>query len=171
MNGNIEKKMCHDNLAATMLVALTELKGEVRDLEAELRSVQRELERARNQLVHAEAFLDLEQRKATTQSSNASVSVPTKAEICDNVESILRGNNKIPMHYRDLEKELRRRGIVIGGKKPENGLVSRIYSDKRFVRPTRRGFYALREDYPDAKSIGERKKEGSEIENREGSET
>ena len=168
MNEGTDKRVTHGNLTEAMLVGLNDLRLEVRDLEKKLRTIQRELERARNQLVHAQAYMDLEQRKAATQSPESASGVPSRAEVCDNVERILRGNNKEPMHYRELEKELRRRGVVIGGKKPENGLVSRIYNDKRFVRPARRGYYALREDYPDSKSIGERKKEVPVSESRPG---
>lgn len=143
-----------------LIVALRDgqrdLQQEVRQLERKVQEAQRELERARRKLAHVEGFLNLEEDKPHEIEPTDSQS-PSKDVVCDAVEQILRGNNGEPMHYRVLEAELRQRGTVILGKNPANGLVSRIHKDRRFVRPTRRGFYALREDYPDAVSIGERK--------------
>ncbi len=70
------------------------------------------------------------------------------------------------MHYRDLADELIRRGAVIRGQDPAGALVSRMTqddkrrteADKRFVRPTSKGFYALREDYPNARNVGARRR-------------
>ena len=42
---------------------------------------------------------------------------------------------------------------------PASGLVSRMTGDERFVRPTSKGFYALREDYPEVtQSVGARRR-------------
>ncbi len=79
---------------------------------------------------------------------------------------VLRERNGEPMHYRDLADELVRRGAIIHGKDPASGLVSRMTQDdarrdeeeRRFVRPTSKGFYALREDYPNARNVGAKRR-------------
>ena len=70
------------------------------------------------------------------------------------------------MHYRDLADEMMRRGAVILGQDPAGALVSRMTQDdnrraeedRRFIRPTSKGFYALREDYPQARNVGARRR-------------
>ena len=61
------------------------------------------------------------------------------------------------MHYRELAKEIQARGGNIPGVDKDHTLIARLVKDDRFVRPTRRGFYALQRDYPNAKSVGARK--------------
>ena len=156
MNSNDEYKTNDQGLMDAIRAGQQRLQNDVRELEKKAQEVQRELERARSKLAHVEGFLNLEEEKPQGMEPADSRS-PSKDEVCNAVEQVLRGNNSEPMHYRELEEELRQRGIVILGKNPANGLVSRIHKDKRFVRPTRRGYYALREDYPGVPSIGERK--------------
>ena len=62
------------------------------------------------------------------------------------------------MHYKDLAEEVKAQGGDLSGENAAQVLVARLVKDDRFVRPARRGFYGLREDYPGARSVGERKK-------------
>jgi hypothetical protein len=62
-----------------------------------------------------------------------------------------------PIHYRELWKAVKGRGGRLEGQEPAQVLVSRLVRDERFVRPLRRGYYALRAHYPNAKNIGSRK--------------
>jgi hypothetical protein len=61
------------------------------------------------------------------------------------------------MYYKELADEVIKRGGVLGGKAPEATLTARLVRDERFVRPTSKGFYALRADYPNAPNVGARK--------------
>ncbi len=78
--------------------------------------------------------------------------------VCDIVEVILAERNKEPMHYKDLSDEVMKRGVKLGGARPEASLSAKLNTDpkRRFIRPFARGYYALRSDYPDAENIGAR---------------
>ncbi|MDE0609093.1 MAG: HTH domain-containing protein [Anaerolineaceae bacterium] len=156
MTINFGSKSGGDNWIETLADVRQELRKRVRDLEKRRQDLEAELERAKKQLEHLDGFLNLEKgsagRPPTVQSRSSS-----KQELGDLVEQVLRERKGEPMHYTELAKEVIRRGAVIRGKNPANGLVSRIHNDDRFVRPTRRGHYALKEDYPNSQSVGIRK--------------
>ena len=60
-----------------------------------------------------------------------------------------------PLHFRDIERELRQKGVTLpGGKDPASNLLTRYFHDPRLYRP-RRGVYALRGRLP-VRSVGER---------------
>jgi hypothetical protein len=65
-----------------------------------------------------------------------------------------------PMYYKDLAQEVRVRGGDLSGENAAQILVARLVNDERFVRPIRKGFYALRKDYPTAKNVGQRRARG-----------
>lgn len=151
-------------------------------LRSERDKLQREIESLRNEIAereiayrakekrlgHIVALLDAEPESPSTQSRSVSApagrSTPT-AQLLDMAEQVLRERKRKPMHYRDLADELILRGAVIRGKDPANSLVSRMTTDdkrrpegeKRFIRPTSKGFYALREFYPNARNVGSRR--------------
>lgn len=81
-------------------------------------------------------------------------------DICDVAEVILAARNQRPMYYKELAQEVQKQGVVIRGARPEANLVARMLNDpqQRFVRPHHKGYYALRKDYPDAQSVGARRK-------------
>ena len=134
-------------------------------LRSERDKLQRDIETLRNEiserevayrakekrLGHILALLDSEPRSPGKQSGSANApadrSTPT-AQLLDMAEQVLRERRREPMHYRDLADELILRGAVIRGKDPANSLVSRMTSDdkrraeseKRFIRPTSKGF-------------------------------
>ena len=122
-----------------------------------------------NRLGHVNALLS---NASPTGSETESRRPPSKgrstptAQMLDMAEQVLREREGEPMHYRDLADELIRMGAVIGGKDPAGSLVARMTQDdkgkaeeeKRFVRPTSRGFYALRADYPKARNVGARRR-------------
>jgi hypothetical protein len=70
---------------------------------------------------------------------------------------ILLARGKKPMYYEDLAAEVTKAGGHLGGTTPAQTLVARISRDPRFVRPEKRGWYAARDFYPKAKSVGARK--------------
>lgn len=63
------------------------------------------------------------------------------------------------IHFKELAKEVVKLGGVLSGAYPANALNRMMNSDSRFVRPRRRGHYALRQDYPDLKkNVGARRR-------------
>ena len=62
------------------------------------------------------------------------------------------------MNYRRLAEEVEKRGGVVNGKSKNDTFNAHISRDKRFCRPNRKGYYALRAHYPDANNVGERQK-------------
>lgn len=132
--------------------------GERDRLQPEIDHLRQELASKEQRLHHVLALLSNEPiagesppRRARPRSG-----VTPTAQLLDMTEAILRERDSEPMHYRDLTDEIRQRGGVIGGKDAAASLVSRMTQDKaqRFIRPTSKGFYALREDYPNARNVG-----------------
>lgn len=77
--------------------------------------------------------------------------------IADRVVALIAERGE-PLHYREIERELRARGYVTGGgRDPANTLLSRYFNDPRLFRP-RRGTYDLRENNTGARSVGTRKR-------------
>ena len=74
----------------------------------------------------------------------------------DKVVSLLTNVGR-PMHYREIERELRARGqVTAGGRDPANTLLARYFNDERLYRSSR-GTYALRERNRTARSVGTRR--------------
>ncbi len=139
-------------------------------LEAEIASLQVEIEAKEmarrgkeTQLGHITALLAAEpsaENKKPSQSRRgyrASDSTQTP-QLMDMAVEVLRRNQGDPMHYREIADALLGQGAVIKGKDAANGLLSRMTRDERFVRPTSKGFYALREDYPNARNVGAKRR-------------
>ena len=149
------------------------LQQEIKQLRQEIEVKEAKYRDNEKRLGHIQALLSTEQpavserphRRRSTPS--ASTSTP---QLLDMAEQVLRERKGEPMHYRELADELIRRGAVIRGQDPAGALVSRMTQDdsrrtdedRRFIRPTSKGFYALREDYPNARNVGaRRRKRGS----------
>ena len=93
--------------------------------------------------------------------THASRNKPTpKPRAVDVAFEVLSERGSEPMYYKDLAQEVRSRGGDLSGKNAAQILVARLVNDERFVRPIRKGFYALRKDYPKARSVGQRKTRG-----------
>jgi len=154
----------------------TSLRGERDRLQREIEQLRDEiaekklLSRAKEErLGHVKALLSsdsaTDSKPAPRRSETSAASTPTP-KLLEMVEQVLRERKGEPMHYRDLADEILRRGAVIRGQDPAAALVSRMTQDdsrraegdKRFIRPTSKGFYALREDYPDARNVGARRR-------------
>jgi hypothetical protein len=84
--------------------------------------------------------------------------IPRRRDIVDLAAEVLGERNRQPMYYKDLAREVQERGGNLSGDNAPAALVARLVGDDRFVRPTRKGFYALRADYPNATNVGERKR-------------
>lgn len=131
-------------------------------LQSEIDQLRQELASKEQRLHHVLALLSNEPiagERPPRRARPCSASTPT-AQLLDMAEAILRERNSEPMHYRDLTDEIKQRGGVIGGKDAAASLVSRMTQDKaqRFIRPTSKGFYALREVYPNARNVGKKRR-------------
>ncbi len=63
-----------------------------------------------------------------------------------------------PLHYREIENELRERGwYAAGGADPANTLLAKYFKDERLYRPAK-GVYALRPARKTVRSVGTRGK-------------
>ena len=99
----------------------------------------------------------------TTEIVSSQATISVERSLTDIAEEILRERNRDPMHYKDLTREVQFRGGNLSGDNAANILVARLVSDERFLRPVRKGFYALRKDYPNAKNVGARKKRRASV--------
>ena len=157
------------DLATTLERERDRLQQAIEQLRLEIEEKTRERRFKEERLGHVKALLTSEppvnDEQVPSRRRTNSASTPSP-QILDMAVQVLRERNGEPMHYRDLTDELVRRGAVIGGQDPAGALVSRMTQDdnrradgeKRFVRPTSKGFYALREDYPDARNVGARRR-------------
>ena len=171
MNGALERWLHseRDRLQQTN----EQLRQEIEVKEAKYRANEK-------RLGHIQALLSTEppavSERPHRRRSAPSASTPTP-QLLDMAEQVLRERKGEPMHFRDLADELVRRGAVIRGQDPAGALVSRMTQDdsrradedRRFIRPTSKGFYALREDYPQARNVGARRRRRESRELNEGS--
>ena len=135
------------------------LEEEEAKLQTEVRYCVDRLEVVKKKLEHVNALLEVEE-------STDGISFPLQAfnhrghdraqSICDVAEQVLDERNGEPMHYKQLAHEVMSRGAKINGDNPGATLTARMVLDPRFVRPTAKGFYALRRDHPNARNVGAR---------------
>ena len=133
------------------------LETEQVDLQEKVRQGADQLAIVRSRIEHVLALLGKE--KVTESRGEASHKSPstsnnTSHTICDTAAEILDERNAEPMYYKELAQEVVRRGGVLNGATP--WATARMVQDERFVRPTAKGFYALRRDYPTARNVGAR---------------
>ena len=77
----------------------------------------------------------------------------------DVAADILAERNGEPMHYRELATEVMDRGDFLPERSPAATLNAMMNRDRRFIRPFRRGFYALKRDHPNVNiSVGARRR-------------
>ena len=131
----------------------SELRGQIETLEAELSEVER-------RLVHLKALVSLPSEEANlNEPSGARTHVQSSArDAAEVAHEILRECRPAELHYRELAKLVQEKGGDLPGRYPAQRLVAHLVRDDRFVRPTRRGWYALREDFPRARNVGERQR-------------
>lgn len=145
-----------DEFRITVSGKLAELKKEAEELTREISERQGKLANLSQLIKRLEEVLEL----STLEGEPDSKPTPRHAnyrEICELVEQILAENPGTPMHFQDIADEVQRRGIILGGKDPGRTLVAKLVHDARFVRPERKGYYALRADFPDSPNVGARK--------------
>ena len=158
-----------DTLDEVLRSERSKLQQDIEKLRRKILEKERECQNKEARLGHINALLSTEPSVNDTAkekpAQSRSPSTPT-AQLLEMVEQVLRERSGEPMHYRDLSDELIRRGAIIRGQDPAGALVSRMTQDdnrraeeeRRFIRPTSKGFYALREDYPNARNVGARRR-------------
>ena len=149
-------------LDALLLEERSRLRIESQDLREQISAAKGKLTEIEERLVHVEGLLGSNHALEDDSEENPlpdsrDIPLPGSHNITDIAVEILSERNREPAHFRELAKEVQARGGIIPGVDPDHTLIARLVKDDRFVRPTRRGFYALQRDYPDAKSVGARK--------------
>ena len=119
----------------------------------QISKAQKELQEVKIRLNHVSGLLGSDVTPETESGEN---SLPRRHDILEIAESILSARNGAHMHYRELAEEIQARGGHIPGVDAAKTLLARLVKDERFIRPHRRGCYALRHDHPNAKEVGAR---------------
>ena len=150
-----------DNLDNALREERDRLIQEQDDHEKTIRDAQKELDKIVPRLRLVRALLGETESEHSTNSQGiitSGVQALNRPTVCDIAEAILAERNREPMHYKDLSDEVMKRGVKLGGARPEATLSAKLNTDpkRRFIRPFARGYYALRSDYPDAENIGAR---------------
>lgn len=137
------------------------LEAEEVNLQEQLRKGADQLARIRGRIAHVQALLGEEKTSERHRDSSRGESHNednTPREVCDIAVEILGERNGESMYYKELAHEVTKRGGILNGATPWATLTARMIQDGRFVRPTAKGFYALRRDYPTARNVGARLK-------------
>jgi len=128
-------------------------------LEADIAALDSQIEqlRSRRNALNEELSLlrALLGRKQEAEETGATMPRPASGSksVADMVVTLLNEVGR-PLHYREIERELRARGLIaVGGQDPANTLLARFFNDERLYRPSR-GTYALREWNRAARSVG-----------------
>jgi hypothetical protein len=155
----MENRCGEPSLAAVLKDEWSRLVRRREQVQEELVHLQTELDGIDRRLSHVMALLDME---TDEQGSNRSAVIresSMESDAGDPVEfayRILQAKAGEPLYYKELAEEVMRQGAKLPGGDPALTLVSRLVRDDRFVRPFRRGWYALRIHYPKGKSVGAR---------------
>lgn len=146
-----------------------ELNALLRMEKSRLAKVRQELEKqlfeVRERIRHIDGLLGPD---ITTENDSSNVPTPEDRDIGDIVVEILEEKAGEPTHYKALAVEVKARGGKISSANPDSVLLTRLVRDDRFVRPERRGFYALKKDHPDATNVGARKQRAEKDESDRG---
>ena len=137
------------------------LESEADVLREQVKTATSRLRYVEGQLVHIRALLQQDvgaDGEARSQPPHLEGFSRLGDSVCDIAVEVLRKHGRAPMYYKDLAEEVIRRGGALNGRAPAATLTARLVRDERFVRPTSKGYYALREDYPGARNVGARKR-------------
>ena len=144
-----------EDLVALLLEERSRLRVESQELREQISAAKGKLKKVEDRIIHVEGLLG---PNHALEDDTEESPLPDSRDIEDIAADILSERNRVPVHYRELAKTIQARGGSIPGIDKDHTLIARLVKDDRFVRPTRRGFYALQRDYPDAKSVGARKR-------------
>ena len=124
-------------------------------LQAQITVAEKRLKEIHVRLRHIDGLLGVSEPSETLVTGTSN---PAGRTMTDLAAEILNERQGEQMHYKDLAREVQARGGDLSGVNAANILVARLVNDDRFVRPVRKGYYALTSDYPDAKNVGARKR-------------
>ena len=147
-----------NQLKALLLTERSELNTERQRLLEQIATAENRLREVDKLLIHVEGLLGLD-HSGDDDADKSPVS--NSRDIEDIAVDILRARDREPMHYRELAKKIQDSGCVIPGVDPDHTLIARLVRDDRFVRPSKRGYYALSSDYPNVTSVGARRQRES----------
>jgi hypothetical protein len=132
------------------------------DIDKQLTALRAENEAVSARLSHIVALLKEpgaeDQNAAGSSQARPANEVYEESDPVEIAYSILDQRGQDPVHYKELADLVRQKGGILEGSNPALVLVSRLVTDDRFVRPFRRGYYALRKYYPKAKNVGCRRR-------------
>ena len=137
------------------------LKAKQANLQDQLRQSAEQLALMNSRLEHVRALLGKEhvqEGRGDGPHAPSHHEDDTPRNVYDIAVDILSDRNGVHMHYKELAQEVLTRGGVLNGVSPSATLNAQMVRDPRFVRPTAKGFYALRRDYPTARNVGARRK-------------
>lgn len=148
-----------ERLKELLLEERSDLNTERQGLQEQIAAAENRLQEVDRLLIHVEGLLGLE--SPAEDGTDESPSSDSR-DIEDIAVDILKARGAEPMHYRELARAIESRGGSIPGVDKDHTLISRLVRDNRFVRPSRRGYYALSADYPGVESVGTRKRRQSQ---------
>jgi hypothetical protein len=142
-----------DELHELLRRRLSRLNEQREDLLRRRRELDDSLNKIEEERGHIAALLGLKEADSTP----VSLAVDDEGENpADLVVRLLHETG--PLHYREIERQLRSRGWYrAGGVDPANTLLSKYFQDPRLYRP-RRGVYAIRPEGSTVQSVGTRRK-------------
>ena len=150
-----------NNLDRLLEAECKRLEAAQADLQEQIRQRADKLSHVKERLEHVQALLDkgevTDSRYGNTQEFRRQDD-NKPLNINDLAVEILSERNGEPMYYKELTEEVMRRGGILTGATPWATMTARMVQDERFVRPTAKGYYALRRDYPTARNVGARRK-------------
>ncbi len=139
-----------------------DLQRELEEIRAKIAEAEKRLTVVIQRLRHVDGLLGFEDNSGSLSQSlelaagEVSRPQPAGESITDLAERVLLEQQGKPMYYKELAREVQRLGGQIGGREPGAALVAKLVTDDRFVRPTSKGFYGLRHDFPTARNVGAR---------------
>ncbi len=144
----------NENFEAVLRQRRSELDQEQAPIEEQLLELKRRSAEIGEQIAHIDALLG-NSSAGEPENSEPPTAAP-RNPTADAVVNLLQEVGE-PLHYKEIERGLRARGVVeVEGKNPANILLARFFNDPRLYRPAR-GTYALRNGRS-TKSVGAKRK-------------
>ena len=127
---------------------LAELEGRLAEAEDSIRRLDAKRSQINAEVLALRSLLAIDSGEPIDDHMSTS---PYAIDPRDVAIEVLREKEGEEMHYKSLAQEVVHRGGRLPSKSPAAALNAIMNRDDRFVRPNRRGFYALREHHPNIK--------------------
>lgn len=148
-----QRPVSEGDLAELLRSRLAQLDIDREELIQRRRELDAALNRIEDERGHIAALLGLNGSSPAPGTVQGSALSDDPADL---VVELLR--DKGPLHYREIERQLRARGwYQAGGADPANTLLAKYFNDPRLYRP-RRGVYAIRPEGRTVQSVGTKRK-------------